>query len=138
MNRSLLLLATTLFLSASTLSLNGQIPESTSEAACTSAPRSCLDLTLNSYLKALLVHKPEALPVSANMKFTENGVERKLGEGLWQTLTKFNVEEGGTKLEFIDLPKGTAGLHIIARVAWEGIKIYDGQIHAIEGFAGSF
>jgi hypothetical protein len=81
---------------------------------CNSSPRTCLDYTLNIYLKALLIHKPEALPVTDNIKFTENGVALKLGEGLWQTITKFNVDEGGTKQEFIDLPQGTAGLHMIA------------------------
>jgi len=93
---------------------------------------------LNMYLKALLIHKPEALPVAANLKFTENGAERRLGEGLWQTITRFNVTEGGTKLEFIDLPQGIAALHM---TAMEGqspavfilrIKVVDSKITEVE------
>jgi len=139
MKRTLILLAATLLLSVSTGSLNGQTPEnSTPERKCISSPRVCLDYMLNMYLKALLIHKPEALPVAANLKFTENGVERKLGEGLWQTITRFNVPEGGTKLEYVDLPQGIAGLHM---TAMEGespavfilrIKVADSKITEVE------
>ena len=139
MRRALILLAATLLLSASTVSLNAQTPDSSSPGlVCNGGPRECLDYMLNVYLKALVAHKPEALPVAANVKFTENGVDRKLGEGLWQTITGFNVTEGGTKLEYIDLPQKTAGLHMIAM---EGnspavfilrIKVIDRKIAEVE------
>jgi hypothetical protein len=96
-------------------SFHSQSPDSSPAGlVCNSSPRTCLDYTLNIYLKALLVHKPEALPVAENIRFTENGVVRRLGEGLWQTITKFNVAAGGTKQEYIDLPQGIAGLHMVA------------------------
>jgi len=115
MKSVLILLTAAVLLTVPASSSNAQTTgSSTAGPVCNSSPRTCLDLMLNMYLKALLVHKPEALPVTDNMKFTENGVARKLGEGLWQTITKFNVDEGGAKQEYIDLPQGTAGLHMIA------------------------
>jgi hypothetical protein len=110
MKLALFLMAATLLLTASVASFNAQSPE----LVCNSSPRTCLDYTLNIYLKALLVHRPEALPVTDNVRFTENGVSLKLGEGLWQTITKFNVEAGGSKQEYIDLPQQTAALHMVA------------------------
>jgi hypothetical protein len=127
-------------------SFNAQAPDSSPAGlVCNSSPRTCLDYTLNIYLKALLIHKPEALPVADNVKFTENGVALKLGEGLWQTITKFNVDEGGTKQEFIDLPQGTAGLHMIAmegqspavfilRIKVADRKITEAETHVIRSY----
>jgi hypothetical protein len=140
MKPALILLAATLLI---TTSFNAQTPDtSTPGLVCNSSPRTCLDYTLNIYLKALLVHKPEALPVTDNVKFTENGVARKLGEGLWQTITKFNVEAGGSKQEYIDLPQQTAALHMIAmegqapalfilKIKVAGRKIADAETHVI-------
>jgi len=85
MKPALILLAATLLITAS---FNAQTPDtSTGGPVCISSSRTCLDLMLNSYLKAL--------PVTDNLKFTENGIALKLGEGLWQTITRFNVDEGG-------------------------------------------
>jgi len=93
MKPALILLAATLLITAS---FNAQTPDtSTGGPVCISSSRTCLDLMLNSYLKALLIPTPEALPVTDNLKFTENGIALKLGEGLWQTITRFNVDEGG-------------------------------------------
>jgi hypothetical protein len=112
MKLALILLAATLLTPAS---FSAQAPDSSPAGlVCNGSPRTCLDYTLNIYLKALLVHKPEALPVTDNVRFTENGVALKLGEGLWQTITGFNVGEGGAKQEYIDLPQQTAVLHMIA------------------------
>ena len=114
MKPALILLIAILLAIAVTASFNAQSTDSsTNGPVCNSSPRMCLDLTLNSYLKALLIHKPEALPVTENIRFTENGVAHRLGEGLWQTITKFNMTLG-TKQEYIDLPFGIATLHMVA------------------------
>lgn len=47
--------------------------------------RACLEGFLNQYLEALVAHAPGRLPVTADVRFTENDVELKLGEGLWKT-----------------------------------------------------
>jgi hypothetical protein len=47
--------------------------------------RACLQGFLDSYLDAMAKHDPSKLPVAASVKFTENGKELRLGEGLWKT-----------------------------------------------------
>jgi len=106
---------------------------------CKDSARVCLDYTLNMYLKALLVRKPQALPVTDNVMFSENGLNRILGEGLWKTITGYNVSaKGGMKQEYLDVPRGVAG---VVMVAMEGqapalfavrIQVEDQKISAVE------
>ena len=57
--------------------------------------RACLIGLMDQYVAALLAHDPSRLPVSADVKFTENLVPLQLGkEGLWRTVTgrrDFNI-----------------------------------------------
>jgi hypothetical protein len=48
--------------------------------------RACLDGMVDTYLAALKSRDPSRLPVTGNVRFTENTVELPLGEGLWQTI----------------------------------------------------
>jgi hypothetical protein len=47
--------------------------------------RACLDTYVDQYLAALVAHDPSRLPLARQVKFTENGQELKLGDGLWGT-----------------------------------------------------
>jgi len=47
--------------------------------------RACLNGFVDQYMAAVAAHDPSKLPHSANARYTENNVEMKLGEGLWQT-----------------------------------------------------
>ena len=47
--------------------------------------RACLNGFVDQYMAAVAAHDPSKLPHSANVRYTENNVEMKLGEGLWQT-----------------------------------------------------
>ena len=49
--------------------------------------RACLYSFVDRYLAALESHDPAALPASPTLRYTENGTETKLGDGLWQTVT---------------------------------------------------
>jgi len=50
--------------------------------------RACLDGLMNDYVAALIAHDPGRLPVSKEVKFTENLVPLPFGkEGLWRTVT---------------------------------------------------
>jgi len=42
----------------------------------------------NKYFDAIAAHDPSMLPLASNVKFTENGKELKVGEGIWQTAGK--------------------------------------------------
>jgi hypothetical protein len=45
----------------------------------------CLDGFVDQYMAAVAAHDPSKLPTSVNVRYSENNVEMKLGEGLWQT-----------------------------------------------------
>ena len=46
--------------------------------------RACLEGMVNTYLSALLKHDPTALPMAADVKYTENQDLVKMGDGLWR------------------------------------------------------
>ena len=48
--------------------------------------RACLNDTAESYLSAMLAHDPAKAPLAKNVRYTENGVELPLPDGLWRTL----------------------------------------------------
>ena len=57
--------------------------------------RECLKGFINKYLKKLLTHDASKLPVTKNVKYTENGVRLNLTDGLWQTasaMTTYRVD----------------------------------------------
>ena len=47
--------------------------------------RACLEGVIDQYLKALVAHDPKMLPLSADVKFTENGQPLPVGDGFWKT-----------------------------------------------------
>ena len=47
--------------------------------------RACLEGVIDQYLKALVAHDPKTLPLSADVKFTENGQPLPVGDGFWKT-----------------------------------------------------
>ena len=67
--------------------------------------RNCLEGIVNNYLEALVAHAPERLPVTEDVRFTENDVELKLGEALWKTVSGL----GSYKLYFADPQQGQVG-----------------------------
>ncbi len=69
--------------------------------------RTCLEGIVNNYLEALVAHAPGRLPVTDEVRFTENDVELKLGEALWRTATGL----GSYKLYFADPQKGQVGFY---------------------------
>lgn len=70
--------------------------------------RTCLKDMLTKYVDAMVAHDPSKLPLAANVRFTEDSKELKLGEGLWKTVTK----KGGFRQDYIDLKKQIAASHV--------------------------
>ena len=60
-------------------------PAETAEDDCN---RECLRGFITQYLNAMVAHTPGALPVAATIRFTEDTVDMKLGEGLWKQASK--------------------------------------------------
>lgn len=67
--------------------------------------RKCLEGAVDAYLAALVARKPEQAPWAKHVKFTENNVEMKIGDGLWGTITG----QGDYKLYFADPDAGQVG-----------------------------
>lgn len=77
----------------------------TRAAATSTCNRECLYGFLDQYLTALKAKNPAGLPLAANVKFSENNVMLKVGDGLWNTITALGP--GGVR--FADVPDGEVG-----------------------------
>jgi hypothetical protein len=53
--------------------------------------RTCLEGLMDRYLTALQAHDPHGLPLAANVRYTENSVTLRLGDGFWQTIDAGSV-----------------------------------------------
>ena len=49
--------------------------------------RTCLKALVDSYLAALVAHDPSQVPLAPNLKFVENTVPLRAGDGFWKTAT---------------------------------------------------
>ena len=49
--------------------------------------RACLEALVNQYLDAVVAHDPKRLPLSADVKYTENEQVMDVGDGFWKTVT---------------------------------------------------
>jgi hypothetical protein len=68
------------------VSLAFAVQASSSLLAADSCDRACLEGLVDRYLDAVIANNPKALPLAANVKFTEDGQQLALGDGLWNTL----------------------------------------------------
>jgi hypothetical protein len=75
--------------------------------------RDCLRGFITRYLEAMVSHTPGGLPVSPTMRFTEDTVEMKLGEGLWKQASKL----GPYRLDILDVAQGVAASQVVVEEA---------------------
>jgi hypothetical protein len=78
------------------------------QAAGTKCDRVCLSGFVTTYLNALKSHDPKNLPVTADVRFTENGVAIPLGEALWVTLTGV----GNYRVDYVDTEAQQIASHV--------------------------
>jgi hypothetical protein len=103
-------------------------------ASARSCDRECLRGMLTSYLNALVAHNPKTLPLAANVRFTENTVEKPLGEGLWKTASGL----GSFRQDILDVRQGVAGTHVVIEnsgapaLLQVRLKLADGRISDID------
>jgi hypothetical protein len=71
--------------------------------------RACLKGFMDQYLDALVTRSPAKLPLANGARFTEDTVEKKLGEGLWQTASKLRAY----RQDIIDVQQGVTGTHVV-------------------------
>lgn len=103
-------------------------------AAGTGCDRTCLAGFITVYLDALQAHDPGKLPVTANVRFTENGVAIPLGEALWATINGL----GAYRVDYLDTQAQQAASHVAfiengkAGLMALRLKIRDGKIEEVE------
>jgi hypothetical protein len=68
--------------------------------------RACLEGLMDQYLAAVVAHDPKRLPLSADVKYTENAQVVPLGDGFWKTAQGI----GNYKHVFADPPQGQVAL----------------------------
>jgi|SRR5665213_705893 len=96
--------------------------------------RACLRGFIAQYLDALVAHNPGALPLSANVKFTEDTMTMKPGEGLWKDASKID----GYRQDIIDVRQGVAASQVVVDEAGAPallmlrLKVAGGKITEIE------
>ena len=69
--------------------------------------RTCLEGFLDRTVQALLAHDPARLSWARVVRYTENNVALRLGDGLWGTIT---AHDPAQDLKFVDVDGGQAGL----------------------------
>ena len=98
--------------------------------------RACLRGFMDGYLEALVARDPSRLPVSKDVRYTENTVEIKLGEALWWGATGL----GGYKHYIIDPKTSQVGYigvimeHNIPVLMALRLKIRHGMVSEIESY----
>ena len=103
-------------------------------AAQTACDRNCLRDFMTRYLDALVAQKPATLPVSNDLKFTEDTVAMNLGEGLWKTPLRLSTY----RQDILDVKQGVAGTMVILEDAGKPVmltvrlKVAGGKISEIE------
>ena len=71
--------------------------------------RECLRGAITQYLNAMVAHKPGSLAVSDEVRFTEDAVTMKLGEGLWKNASGI----GTYRQDILDVRQGVAASQVI-------------------------
>jgi hypothetical protein len=109
-------------------------PNAAESAGC---DRACLDDVAEKYLAAMLAHDPSKAPLAPKARYTENGVELSLPDGLWRTIGSV----GGYRLFVTDAGQGAVGFFVKAvendapLLVATRLKVADHQIVEIESIA---
>jgi hypothetical protein len=96
--------------------------------------RECLRGFITQYLDAMVAHKPGSLPVADRLKFTEDTVEKRLGDGLWKTASGLRKY----RQDILDVRQGVAASQVVVEEAGMPVmlmlrlKVVDKKITEVE------
>jgi hypothetical protein len=96
--------------------------------------RACLGGMITQYLDAMVAHNPAKLPMGGNLRFTEDGVDMKLGDGLWKNASKIRAY----REDVLDTRQGVAATRVVVEEAGTPVllamrlKIADRKITEVE------
>ena len=121
----------TFFIVGAAVSFLGAIAARAADPAC---DRACLEGFMNQYLDAMVAHDPSHLPVTSAVKFTEDDVVLKLGDGLWNTASArgvykeyFDDPEEGQVAFFGTLKENGHGIALALRLKIENRRISEAE-----------
>jgi len=77
-------------------------------ASAADCDRECLGGLVTQYVDALLAHDPGKLPVTDDVRFTEDSKALELGEGLWTA----KLTKGTFRQDYLDTEKQIAASHV--------------------------
>jgi hypothetical protein len=86
-------------------------PAPAAQSALPSCDRQCLNGFLDDYLAALRAKDPSRLPLARNVRYSENNVMMKIGDGVWGTITGL----GDYNLRTADPVTGAVGCYGIVQ-----------------------
>jgi hypothetical protein len=107
-------------------------------SAAQNCDRACLKNTMTTYLNALVAQDPSKAPLAANVRFTEDAKDLKVGDGLWKTATKV----GDYRQDFIDVKEQVVASWVIVEESGRPakltarLKVANGKITEIETLVG--
>jgi hypothetical protein len=128
-----------------TLTLSAALWSAAPAQAAAACNRECLKGMVDLYLDSLGKHDPSKLPLAPSVKFTENGVALKLGEGFWKTagaatyrLYALDPASGGAALEAV-VGDAAEPAHFLLRLKVENSKISEIETAVVhKGKAGFY
>ncbi len=119
------------------LALGASLSGSALGAAASECDRACLEGIAEQYLAAMVAHDPAKAPIARGTRYTENGVELPLPDGLWRTAGSV-----GKYRLFVSDPKlGSVGFFVKAQengalvLVATRLKVTNRQITEIEAVA---
>jgi hypothetical protein len=107
------------------------------QAATGDCDRACLNGIVEKYIAAMQAHDPSKAPIARGTRYTENGVELPLPDGLWRTVGPIGVY----RLIVADPKEGSVGFFIKAQendspvLVGTRLKVVKQQITEIESYA---
>lgn len=104
------------------------------QSRATRCDRECLSGFITRYLDAMVAHTPKAVPLAANVRFTEDTVDMKIGDGLWKAASKIRPY----RLDILDTTQGVAASQVVVEEAGAPVmlvlrlKVADQMITEVE------
>ncbi len=96
--------------------------------------RACLRTTLDDYLAAVVKHDPAAAPLVVGYRHTENAINKKLGDGVWKSVTglgtvqrKYFDAVSGQAAYYGVVNEGSASAIVTIRIRVENRKVTEGE-----------
>src|SRR4029078_3387777 len=108
------------------------------KASAADCDRACLKGMMTTYLNGRGAHDPTRARLAANVRFTEDSKDLKVGEGFWKTATKL----GDYRQDFIDVKEQVIASWVIVEESGRPakltarLKMANGRITEIETLVG--